>query len=123
MLLLDNILKLGILFWKAFHDDGNRKNLRMEILTPYDDIEIIKNALDKVHIEALQNLTDEMTDDEDSSEIMDEDSDDSELIGLYMEILRNSPDTERQNLNNNIWEIISSQFENGRQFYDSSSTD
>ena len=96
----------------------------MEILTSYDDIETIKNALDKVHIEALQNLTDEMTDDEDSSEIMDEDSDDSELIGLYMEILRNSPDTERQNLNNNIWEIISSQFENGRQFYDSTdSTD
>ena len=116
--MLDNILKLGILFWKAFHDDGNQQYLRMEILTPYDDIETIKNALYKVHIEALQNLTDEMTDDEDSSEIMDEDSDDSELIGLYMEILRNSPDTERQNLNNNIWEIISSQFENGRQFYD-----
>ena len=95
----------------------------MEILTPYDDIEIIKNALNKAHIEALQNLTDEMTDDEDSSEIMDGDFDDSELIGLYMEILRNSPDTERQNLNNNIWEIISSQFENGRQFYDFSSTD
>ena len=46
----------------------------MEILTPYDEIETIKNALDKVHIEALQNLTDEMTDDEDSSEAMDEDT-------------------------------------------------
>ena len=96
----------------------------MEILTPYDDIETIKNALDKVHIEALQNLTDEMTDDEDYSEAMDEDTGDFELIELYKDILRNSLCTERQNLNNNIWEIISSKFEDWRQFYASTdSTD
>ena len=122
ILLLKNIVKLGIL---SCHD-----NAQLSLLIPYDDIETalekIKKVLDEFHIEALQNLTQETLDEDDNS--VDSESNQFELqdiintainnldgrettIEFYMEILRNTPDAERPNMNNNIWEKISSIFE------------
>ena len=115
-------MKLGIL---SCHG-----NAQLSLLIPYDDIETalekIKKVLDEVHVEALQNLTQETLDEDNNS--VDSESNQFELqdiintainnldgrettIEFYMEILRNTPDAERPDMNNNIWEKISPIFE------------
>ena len=120
-------MKLGIISWKGLSCHGNDQ---LRLLIPSYDIETalekIKKVLDEVHIEALQNLSQETLDEDDNS--VDSESNQFELqdiintainnldgrettIEFYMEILRNTPDAERPDMNNNIWEKISSIFE------------
>ena len=127
-LLVENIMKLGIISWKGLSCHGNDQ---LRLLIPSYDIETalekIKKVLDEVHIEALQNLSQETLDEDDNS-VDSESSNQFELqdiintainnldgrettIEFYMEILRNTPDAERPDMNNNIWEKISSIFE------------
>ena len=67
-LLLENIVKLGILSWKGLSSHGYAQ---LSLLTPYDDIETtlekLERALDEIHIEALQNLSQETLDEDDDS--------------------------------------------------------
>ena len=121
-------MKLGIISWKGLSCHGNDQ---LRLLIPSYDIETalekIKKVLDEVHIEALQNLSQETLDEDDNS-VDSESSNQFELqdiintainnldgrettIEFYMEILRNTPDAERPDMNNNIWEKISSIFE------------
>ena len=121
-------MKLGIISWKGLSCHGNDQ---LRLLIPSYDIETalekIKKVLDEVHIEALQNLSQETLDEDDNS-VDSESSNQFELqdiintainnldgrettIEFYMEILRNIPHAERPDMNNNIWEKISSIFE------------